>query len=81
MPTDILRELFGFEVDSEDYDTVGGFLMNQLGRLPTVGDEVRVDGLSLRVLSMSGRRVRRLRIARERAEDTRPEAAKAHATA
>ncbi|MCK9519085.1 MAG: hemolysin family protein [Dehalococcoidia bacterium] len=62
--TDILRELFGYEVDSEDFDTVGGFLIHQLGRLPSVGDEVRVDGLCLRVLSMSGRRVRRLRIER-----------------
>ncbi|MYK56294.1 MAG: hypothetical protein F4035_07525 [Acidimicrobiia bacterium] len=37
------------------------------GRLPAVGDEVAVDGLRLRVLSMSGRRLRRLRVARERA--------------
>ncbi len=64
MPTDTLRDLFGYEVDSEDFDTVGGFLIHQLGRLPSVGDEVSVGGLNLRVLSMSGRRVRRLRIAR-----------------
>jgi CBS domain containing-hemolysin-like protein len=62
--TDILRELFDYEVDSEDFDTVGGFLIHQLGRLPSVGDEVRAGGLCLRVLSMSGRRVRRLRIER-----------------
>ncbi len=62
--TDVLRDLFGYEVDSEDFDTVGGFLIHQLGRLPSVGDEVRVDGLCLRVLSMSGRRVRRLRVER-----------------
>ncbi len=64
MPTDVLRELFDYEVDSEDFDTVGGFLIHQLGRLPSVGDEVLVNGFSLRVVSMSGRRVRRLRIAR-----------------
>ncbi len=63
--TDVLRELFDYEVESEDFDTVGGFLIHELGRLPAVGDEVRVDGLTMRVLSMSGRRVRRLRIARE----------------
>jgi putative hemolysin len=62
--TDVLRELFDYEVESEDFDTVGGFLIHQLGRLPSVGDEVKVNGLSLRVLSMSGRRVRRMRIAR-----------------
>ncbi|MGK2965292.1 MAG: hemolysin family protein [Tepidiformaceae bacterium] len=63
-PTDILDELFGYEVESEDFDTVGGFVIHQLGRVPAVGDEVMVDGLQLRVLSMSGRRVRRIRISR-----------------
>jgi CBS domain containing-hemolysin-like protein len=74
--TDVLRDLFGYEVDSEDFDTVGGFLIHQLGRLPSVGDEVTVSGLSLRVLSMSGRRVRRLRGARLHQEE--PEGAGAH---
>ncbi|MGH2632575.1 MAG: hemolysin family protein [Tepidiformaceae bacterium] len=64
MDTDILKELFGFEVESDDFDTVGGFLIHKLGRLPVVGDEITSDGLTMRVLSMSGRRVRRLRIAR-----------------
>ncbi len=64
---DALRELFGIEVESEDFDTIGGFLIHHLGRLPAVGDEVEVNGLTLRVLSMSGRRVRRLRISRQRA--------------
>jgi putative hemolysin len=64
MPTDVLRELFGYEVESEDFDTVGGFLIHELGRLPGVGDEVEVNGLALRVLSMAGRRVKRIRVAR-----------------
>ncbi len=63
--TDVLRELFHYEVDSEDFDTVGGFLIHELGRLPSVGDEIQVDGLTLKVLSMAGRRIRRLRITRE----------------
>ncbi len=76
MTTDTLRDLFGYEVDSESFDTVGGFLIHQLGRLPSVGDEVSVGGLNLRVLSMSGRRVRRLRIARSHQDE--PERAAAH---
>ncbi|MCZ2108036.1 MAG: hemolysin family protein [Dehalococcoidia bacterium] len=76
MPTDVLNDLFNYEVDSDDFDTVGGFLIHQLGRLPSVGDEVRVDGLAIRVLSMSGRRVRRLRIMRQRQEE--PEGATVH---
>jgi len=76
MTTDTLRDLFGYEVDSDDFDTVGGFLIHQLGRLPSVGDEVSVGGLNLRVLSMSGRRVRRLRIARVHEDE--PERASTH---
>ena len=65
MPADVLDEIFGYAAESEDFDTIGGFVIHELGRLPAVGDEVRVDGLRLRVLSMSGRRLRRLRVARE----------------
>jgi len=68
MPTDVLGDLFDYRVESDDFDTVGGFIIHQLGRLPSVGDEVHVDGLAIRVLSMSGRRVRRLRIVRQRTD-------------
>jgi CBS domain containing-hemolysin-like protein len=74
--TDILKQLFDYDVESDDYDTVGGFLIHRLGRLPTVGDEVHVDGLTLRVLSMSGRRVRRLRVARQHREEPENAAAR-----
>lgn len=63
--TEALEELFGVDVESEEYETVGGLVIHELGRLPAVGDEVCVAGLRLRVLSMSGRRIRRLRIERE----------------
>ena len=74
--TDVLKELFDYEIESEDFDTIGGFLIHQLGRLPLVGDEIEVDGLNLRVLSMAGRRIRRLRVAR--VHEREPEGAGAH---
>jgi CBS domain containing-hemolysin-like protein len=58
---DELRELFGFEIEDEDYDTVGGFVYHHLGKVPEAGDEVRVDGLTLRVLSVLGRRIKKVR--------------------
>jgi len=58
---DSLRELFGFEMEDEDYDTVGGFVYHHLGKVPVAGDEVRVDGLTLRVLSVLGRRIKKVR--------------------
>jgi CBS domain containing-hemolysin-like protein len=43
--------------DSEEYDTVGGLVMDRLGRIPVVGDEVQVDGICIRVTEMGRRRV------------------------
>lgn len=43
------------------YETVAGFVMRELGRLPTIGDEVEVEGGSLRVERLDGRRIDRLR--------------------
>ncbi|HVN12245.1 MAG TPA: transporter associated domain-containing protein, partial [Kineosporiaceae bacterium] len=43
------------------FETVGGFVMAVLGRVPAVGDEVEIPGAVLRVERMDGRRVDRLR--------------------
>jgi len=46
--------------DGPAYETIGGYVMACLGRVPMVGDEVSVAGWSLRVDAMDGRRVDRL---------------------
>jgi len=61
---DDLNELLGLELASEEVDTVGGFVYHQLGRMPAPGDEIRVDGLTMRVLSVLGRRIKRIRVAK-----------------
>ena len=43
------------------YETVGGFIMSKLGRLPVVGDTVDVDGGQFRVERLDGRRIDRVR--------------------
>lgn len=47
--------------EDENYDTVAGFVMNELGRIPVVGDLVEVEGGALRVERLDGRRIDRLR--------------------
>jgi CBS domain containing-hemolysin-like protein len=47
--------------DGSTFETMGGFVMARLGRVPVVGDVVRVPGWRIRVLAMEGRRVDRLR--------------------
>ncbi len=65
---DALNELFELEIEGEDFDTVGGFVYHELGRMPAPGDEVRADGLTLRVLSVLGRRIKKVRAIKEAAE-------------
>jgi CBS domain containing-hemolysin-like protein len=47
--------------DGTAFETVGGYVMARLGRVPRVGDEVAIPGAVLRVDRMDGRRVDRLR--------------------
>ena len=60
--TDEVGELFGTEIETPEVDTVGGYVYRSLGRIPQVGDSLRVDGLRIEVVSMLGRRLRKLRI-------------------
>lgn len=46
------------------YETAAGYLAARLGRVPATGDEVRIDGHSVTVIEMDGRRVSRLRVTR-----------------
>ncbi len=59
---DELLDRTGIRVPEGDvYDTVGGFLMNELERIPVVGDEVEIEDGTLAVRRMDGRRVDRVR--------------------
>jgi CBS domain containing-hemolysin-like protein len=58
---DELLDRAGVEVPEDDrYETVAGFVMAELGRLPEPGDEVTVSGGTLRVVALDGRRIDRL---------------------
>jgi CBS domain containing-hemolysin-like protein len=59
---DELSEIFHVTLEKEDFDSVGGLIVNELGRMPSVGDHVRVNGISLKVLSVAGRRVKKVRV-------------------
>lgn len=48
----------GAEIDEGEYETVGGFLMSELGRVPRHGDVVETESFRMGVRRMDGRRVR-----------------------
>jgi len=55
-------EKVSFEFPEDVATTVGGFMMNTLGRVPTVGSELEYDGLKMKVTRMAGRRIALLEI-------------------
>lgn len=58
--------------ESEDYDTVGGFVTVMLGRIPNAGETLRHDGMLLTVLEAEPTRVTRVKLETTHAGDTQP---------
>ena len=53
----------GVQLPDGPYETVAGFLVSQLGRVPQRGDEVEYAGNALTVTELDGRRVARVLVA------------------
>ena len=69
---DDLADIFDTELgleDEDEYDTVGGLIYHRVGGIPSPGDQVEVDGLTLTVESTDGRRVGKVLVVRNRRED------------
>ena len=54
-------------IKREGFETVGGFLLSHLGRVPAVGEAFNVEGLRVEVIDAERRRVRKVRISRAEA--------------
>ena len=65
---DELAELVGVQLPDGPYETVGGYLMAELGRLPKVGDRIEYEGYQLSVTSVDGHRAALVRVAPPAAE-------------
>jgi CBS domain containing-hemolysin-like protein len=57
-----VNDTLDLDIEDADFDTLGGLLYHELGKVPNVGDEVRVDGALVTVLTTTGRRVRKVRV-------------------
>jgi CBS domain containing-hemolysin-like protein len=73
--SDLLDYGLELPVDTDAYNSVGGFVFGELGRLPKRGDTVRADGYLLRVESVRENRIEAVRIKRVGAEENEPAAA------
>ncbi len=72
LPIDEVNELLEVELPTEEFDTIGGFVVGQLGRAPAPGEEVRYDGLRLVAQEVEARRLVRVHIFRENEQTEGP---------
>jgi CBS domain containing-hemolysin-like protein len=66
--TDLLDYGVELPVDTDAYNSVGGFVFAELGRLPRRGDTINADGYSIRVESVRENRIEAVRIRERRAQ-------------
>jgi len=57
-----LNEKLGTELDAENIDTIGGFLVDHLGRVPEEGDVFTYRGIGFTILEADERRIHRIQI-------------------
>jgi putative hemolysin len=74
---DDFTEATGVELPEGPYETVAGYVLAELGRLPEIGDTIEVEGRTITVQELDGRRIARLLVspAPQPADDARTEAA------
>ena len=61
---DKVADRLGVDIERQGFETVGGYVLSHLGRVPTAGESFDIDGLSVEVLEAERRRVHRVRIRR-----------------
>jgi len=78
LPIDELKDLFDLDELPEEekigYQTLGGFIMNQLGNIPSTGQKFQYQNLTFEVMDMDGRRVDKVLVTPQLQPDAEPEA-------
>lgn len=68
IPLDDVQDLLGIPLPLEEADSLGGFLYNELGHIPTPGETITVETIVFTVMATDGRRIRKVRAAPAPAE-------------
>jgi magnesium and cobalt transporter len=58
------NEFFNASLDDQNYDTVGGLVMHELGRLPRKGESLQLGEFRFRVLQADRRRIQSVEVTR-----------------
>jgi putative hemolysin len=57
-----VNDLLGSALQSNDFNTLGGFLFGLFGKMPKVGDQLKYKNLKLEVLELEGRKINKIKI-------------------
>src|SRR5687768_272878 len=57
-----IERLFDMEIEADDFTTIAGLVINESGKVPTVGEVLTIRGLEVEILEADERRINRLRI-------------------
>jgi len=60
-----MANLMKVTIEGQGFETVGGFLLSRLGRVPAVGEHFDLDGLDVEILETEQRRITRVRLRRQ----------------
>ncbi len=63
-PIEEVNEAFGCRFRDDEYDTIGGLVLAEIGRLPELGEKVRIGSLELTVTAADKRRIHQLQLQR-----------------
>jgi CBS domain containing-hemolysin-like protein len=66
---DELAQRLDVEIEREGFETVGGYLMHHIGRVPAVGEHFEIDGLGVDILDAERRRINKVRICHKTATE------------
>ncbi len=69
-----LNDLAGFELESSDVSTVGGYVTHLLGHLPAQGEQTRIEGYLVTITQTDGRRIVQMNF-KKMAQEESPQAA------
>jgi CBS domain containing-hemolysin-like protein len=59
-----VEEAFAVELPEGEFDSIGGFVLDRMGRLPQAGEVLEDSGLRIRVEEVNAHRIQKLRITR-----------------
>jgi magnesium and cobalt exporter, CNNM family len=65
-----IERLFDMEIEADDFTTIAGFVINESGKVPEVGELLTIRGLEVEILEADERRIIRLRVRQAQEENT-----------